>query len=65
MRLLAATFLILGFVSIALAAEVGEDAPSLDRPTVIKVGQNYQHGPNINIDDLLGKAVVVNFWASW
>jgi len=65
MRFLVATFLILGFVSFALAENPGDDAPPLDRPTVIEVGQDYQYGPNINIDDLLGKAVVVNFWASW
>lgn len=45
----------------ATAANVGDDAPPLNRPEVVTAGGGY--GPNINIDDLLGKVVVVNFWA--
>jgi len=55
----------LTLTTVVFAEYPGDDAPPLDRPTVVKVGDDYQHGPNINIDDLLGKSVVVNFWASW
>lgn len=60
MRLLAATFLILGFVSLALAEYPGDDAPPLNRPEVIAAGGTL--GSYVNIDDFLGKTVLVNFW---
>ena len=54
---------LLGLVAIQLSksqqgsVQVGEVAPSFVLTTF--------EGNNINTDDLLGKVVVVNFWASW
>lgn len=49
--------------TICVAANLtGQNAPVLDRPEVISAGGTL--GPNIDIDDYLGKVVLVNFWSS-
>ena len=43
----------------ALAVEEGEPAPDFNLPSI------YSDQPNIALADLRGKAVYVDFWASW
>jgi cytochrome c biogenesis protein CcmG, thiol:disulfide interchange protein DsbE len=43
--------------SLASAADVGAPAPALSLPTA--------NGETVNIDQLKGKVVYVDFWASW
>ena len=43
----------------ALAVEEGDPAPSLTLPSI------YADRPDISLDELAGKAIYVDFWASW
>jgi hypothetical protein len=60
MRVLFVTLLIIGFASVALAENPGDDAPPLNRPEVIDASGTL--GSYVDIDDFLGKTVLVNFW---
>ena len=43
----------------AIAVEEGEQAPAFDLPSI------YEGAPRISLASLEGKAVYVDFWASW
>lgn len=60
MRIFLATIIAFGFAAATLAENPGDDAPPLNRPEV--VGASGTLGSYVNIDDFLGKTVLVNFW---
>ena len=45
------------FASTGAALSVGDDPPPIDMPD--------QHGEKVDLEELRGKVVLVDFWASW
>ena len=56
---LTAALLMSSLLSNAYAVEEGDPAPSLTLPSI------YADRPEISLDELAGKTIYVDFWASW